>query len=65
MKKAVVLLFILVAGSLLHTSLAIAEQVKTDKAALDKKSIEKTSTGKSKSKTIHRDGRYCCRTLRR
>ena len=44
MKKAVVLLFILVAGSLLHTSLAIAEKVKTDKAILDKKSIEKTST---------------------
>ena len=61
MKKAVVLLFILVAGSLLHTSLAIAEQVKTDKAAFSKSK----ASGKSKSKTVHRDGRYCCRTLRR
>ena len=50
MKRAVVLLFVLVAGSLLLTSPAFADQVKTDKAALDKKSIEKTSTGNPRVK---------------
>lgn len=44
MKKTVVLLFVIIAGSLLLSPQAFAGEVKTEKAALDNKAAEKPAT---------------------